>query len=102
MTSPITFLGYVLDSDDDISEMQAALGVEVIGSWALYDASATPPLETEEACIDRNFRVFSETIDAFPSTTWFSEKSRSALLECMADFLRLKTDLQLVKFVETE
>ena len=102
VTSPVLFLGYVLDSDDDISEMQAALGAEVIGSWALYDASEIPLPETEEACIDRNFRVFSETIDTFPSTTWFSEKSRSALIECMVDFLRLKIDLQLVKFIETE
>jgi len=102
VTSPATFLGYVLDSDDEISEIQAALGIEVIGSWALYDARAVPPPETEEACIDRNFRIFSESIQEFPSTAWFSEKSRSALLVCMADFLHLKIDLQLVKFMEAE
>ncbi|MDI6722451.1 MAG: type II restriction endonuclease [Candidatus Aenigmarchaeota archaeon] len=102
VASPATFLGYVLDSDDEISEMQAALGVEVIGSWALYDASAAPLPETEDACLDRNFRVFSEAINTFPSTTWFSEKSRAALLDCIDNFLRMKIDLQLVKFIETE
>lgn len=102
VSGPATFLGYVLDSDDDITEIQAALGVEVIGSWALYDASAAPLPETEEACMDRNFRIFSEAIEDFPTTTWFSEKSRAALIECIANFLDTKIDLQLVKFIEAE
>ena len=58
--------------------------------------------ETEDACIDRNFRVFSGTVEGFPSTAWFSEKSRSALIECITNFLNTKIDLQLIKFMESE
>jgi len=99
---PTSFLGYVLDIDDDISEIQAALGVEVISSWGLYDASAVPVHETEDACVDRCFRLFSGTVEDFPSTAWFSEKSRSALVECVTNFLNTKIDQQLIKLMEAE
>ena len=58
VTSPITFLGYVLDSEDDISEMQAALGVEVIGSWALYDSREISLPETRGGMHRQKFQSF--------------------------------------------
>jgi hypothetical protein len=52
--------------------------------------------------LQARFRLFSGTVEDFQSTTWFSEKSRSALVECITDFLNAKIDLQLTKLMEAE
>ena len=50
------FLAYVLDSDEDIEEFQAALGVEVFESWGVFVAGAKAELEKPDVCVDRKFR----------------------------------------------
>ena len=101
-TGDATFYAYVLDSDADIEELKAALGVELIGSWALYNVMKPPEAETAEACIDRLFRTYSATLEDFPSTAWFSERARNALFECVDNIVHTKLDNQLMQFLHSE
>ncbi len=97
-----TIHGYALDRDEDIDELQAALGVDVIGTWALFDASAAPIPETEEDCIKNHYSTFTKVLSAFPSTSQFSEQARAAIIDCIPEILDQKTDLQLLRYLESE
>lgn len=101
-TSSNTFNAYVLYSDDDVEELEAALGVELVEVWAYYDAEAKPSPESEDDCVARHFRKFCEDLEDFPSTAWFSEKARSALLTCITGFKKQQSDSQLTKYVDAE
>lgn len=97
-----TIHGYTLDRDEDIDELQAALGVDVIGTWALYDASAIPVPETEEICISRHYSEFSGVLTSFPTTSQFSEQARLAIIECIPGISEQKSDMQLTRYLESE
>jgi len=105
------FLAYVLDYDDDIEEVQSALGVEAFetGSagrrgrnWGVYlDGQAQKP-ESEGACIDRQIRELSATLDGFPSGEVFSGSTRTILSGCLKKFAKLSADETLVRSFQTE
>ena len=95
------FIAYVLDLDDDIEDIQAALGVEVIKSWALYEKGLKPP-ESEDDCINKKFREFASAVDDFPKGEAFSETTRSTILDCVTNFGTLDSDAQLVRLVLEE
>jgi len=60
--SPDEFLAYVLDYDEDIEEIQAALGVEAFESWGVYLHGVAQKLETktesEDECVDLEWTPF--------------------------------------------
>jgi len=62
------FHAYVLDQDDDIEEIEAALGVEVIESWESFPPHR-PAKETPDQCLERQFRAYIKPLTAFPSTS---------------------------------
>jgi len=96
------FIAYVIDLPDDIDDVQAALGVETIGTWAVYDTSQRPRLLTEDDCIDQQFRRFAEGLSAFPSAHEFSEMARTAMLACAKDFGKRTPDDRLMLLLQTE
>lgn len=96
------FLIYVLDLEDEIDDLQAALGVEAVEGWAVYDRNAVPRLETEDDCIDRRFREFAGSLEDFPDTLSFANETRGALVECVQNFLRSPSDQLLLRCVEAE
>jgi hypothetical protein len=96
------FLMYVLDLEDDIEDLQAGLGVEVVRGWALYQRDAVPAIETESECIEKYFRQFSAALTTFPATLTFSNEARAALVACVQDFLTLPSDRLLLRCVEAE
>lgn len=97
------FVAYVLDLEDDIEEIQAALGVEITSSWAAFQNGAPQiPAEDEGECIERRFRRFAETLEAFPSGSVFSEQARDALLACVQGFATLNSDNALMRCMEAE
>jgi len=96
------FLMHVLDLEDDIDEVQAALGVELVGTWTLYQRGATLLPESEDDCIRRCFRTFTASVTGFPSTTEFARKALDALTHCIRDFVRKPSDEQLVRCVAAE
>ena len=97
------FLMYVFDLEDDIADLQAGLGVEVVQGWALYDASAVVlPPESEEDCIARHFREFANVLTAFSTTIAFAGEARAALENCVRDFAAKPSDDQLMRCVDAE
>jgi EcoRII C terminal/Restriction endonuclease EcoRII, N-terminal len=96
------FLAYVLDYDDDIEEIQSALGVEAFEHWGAYRDGAPQQVESEDDCIDRKIREFSAALTDFPTGAVFSEKTRAILVECLKKFPNLTADEALVTAYQTE
>jgi EcoRII C terminal len=97
------FLAYVLDLEDDIEDVQAALGVEITVSWAAYrNGQPQIPPEDEEECIDRRFRRFAEALLDFPTGDAFSAEARATLEECVRAFERLTADDALIRCMDAE
>lgn len=96
------FLAYVLDLEDDIEDMQAALGVAVVDRWALFDRDAEQPIESEGACMDRHFREFAKALTNFPPTLAFATESRQALIDCIKAFMNAPSDDRLTMCIDTE
>lgn len=95
------FRAYVLDLEEDIDEIQAALGVEVIDAWGVYEFGRQH-IETEGECVDRHFREFAAAVNEFPPGDSFSGATRQALLDCLAGFAGLPSDARLMKAIEAE
>jgi len=104
--SPDQFLAYVLDYDEDIEEIQSALGVETFESWGVYRDGVAQKLETkvesEDECIDRQIREFSSKLSGFPTGEIFSAETRRILAECIKQFMELTPDEILMRSYQTE
>lgn len=100
-TGKSTFHGYVFDLPDDIADVQACLGVEIIGTWGLYEGLVRPP-ETEDDCINRRFAAFVEPLRAFPDTATFSATVREAILACVHAFSTQTADNRLMLLMDCE
>lgn len=96
------FIAYVVDTDDDIAEVQSALGVETGQRWGLFDSAAKPVPESEDDCIERHFRKFQANLEAFPSTIKFSNAARQALIECVSEFAKHSPDDRLMACMDAE
>lgn len=95
------FKCYVLGTEDDIQEIQSALGIEIIGRWACF-INGAPQEETEDECIERQFQEFAEQLKAFPSGQVFSEHTWSVLKDCVTDIEKLTTDKLLMQGMDAE
>lgn len=95
------FIAYVLDLDEDIEEIQAALDVQVLGSWGVYGEEA-PERETENACLDRLFRTFAASIEQLPQGYVFSGATRDAVAQCVKGFSASSVDDRLMRLVKEE
>lgn len=95
------FLVYVLDTDEDIEEIQERLGVEIIRSWAVYGREVTEPV-SEDDCLNQHFRKFAEAVDEFPEVKVFSETTRRAILDCVRGFSSASPDDQLLRLIREE
>lgn len=95
------FFMHVLDLEDDIEDVQAGLGVEAVGGWALFELG-TVPAETEDECVDRRFRTFAAALAGFPPTAAFAAEAQAALAACIRHFEEATADAQLLRCVEAE
>jgi len=96
------FLAYVIDLPEDIEDIQAALGVEAIGTWAVYEGAKEPSPLSPEDCIDKQFRAFAQSVQAFPTGNIFSEKTREAIIKCVNDFGKKPSDDRLMDLMKGE
>jgi hypothetical protein len=101
-TDSASFTAHVLDLDDDIESLLAALGIEIVGSWAAYQTGKELPTETEDECINRRFRTFSQSLSDFPATVDISLAARRALLDCIADFVSEPADDKVLALMDAE
>jgi EcoRII C terminal/Restriction endonuclease EcoRII, N-terminal len=96
------FLAYVLDFDEDIEEIQSALGAEAFESWGIYHNGVAQKAESEDECIDRKIREFSSALMEFPTGAVFSQTTRDILVSCLRRFPELEADEALVQAYQTE
>lgn len=101
-TGPAAFAAYVLDTEEDIIQIQAALGVEVHESFAVYESGARPAFAGSQECIERRFRELANRLEAFPPTRELAEKTRAILELCISGFRDLAVDRRLTKLIEQE
>lgn len=101
--TPSEFIAYVLDNDDDVVEIQAALGVELIETWGIFrDGIAQIDVEDEDTCLDRHFRAFTEQAETFPEGRRISAAARDAIFNCIPRFVDSRIDDQLIRMVKEE
>ncbi len=93
---------HVLDLDDDIADIQAALGVEIIGSWGIYEGDREVALESEDECVEKRFRSYAGSVEGFPSTNALSGETLSVLKDCFTDFGAMPADNQILDLVKAE
>jgi hypothetical protein len=97
------FLAYVLDTEEDIEEVQAALGVDITSTWAAFRNGVPQlPPENEDECIERRFRGVVAGLELFPAGSVFSEQTRAALHACVSGFEEFSADNALLRCMESE
>jgi type II restriction enzyme len=95
------FASYVLDSEEDIEEITAALGVEITGRWGVYRSGA-PVVEDEDQCIERLFGSFADGVSGFPAGEVFSSRAREVLDTCVRGFGAFPPDEMLIRCIHSE
>lgn len=95
------FFAYVLDIGEDIDEIQNVLGVSIIQTWAVYEEGKAQE-ETEDVCLNKQFREIAQGMDEFPQVRIFSRLVRDAILDCVPRFIDIKADTQLIRLVQEE
>lgn len=95
------FSAYILDLEEDIDEFLAGLGIEITDTWGYFDREIEP-IETEDQCLNRNFRDFVQTLEALPTGDVFSETTVNSLLECVNGFSEVDPDTKLLRLVKEE
>jgi hypothetical protein len=84
-----------------VDEIAAALGIEIIKTWAAY-CGGVAQVENEDDCVDKKLRNFAGQADSFPTGTVFSEQARDALIACVKDFNSLISDELLMRCMDAE
>jgi hypothetical protein len=95
------YRAFLLDSEDDIEEIQAALGVQIGRSWAIFQGGL-PKEESEDECIERQFQELVESLAAFPSGEVFSKAARRIIRACIRHFEESGPDVVLVRWMASE
>jgi hypothetical protein len=96
------FNGYVLHTEEDIEEILAALGIELLGTFGIYDKGTIQQPEKEDECIERRFIDFARDIEAMPSGRVFADLTRNVLEECIRHFKIKEFDVQLSTLLKQE
>ena len=95
------FHAYVLSTEDDFSEIQAALGVEVLSSWTFYERGITTE-ESEDDCLNRHFRSLVESLHELPEGRVLSSFAAESILACAPGFDSATPDAQIVRLMKEE
>jgi type II restriction enzyme len=100
------FHAYVLNPEEDLEDIEAELGVDLLAKrWACYVQGAAQPApepETIEECIDRIFREFAGAVSKFPSGDAITAETWRALAECDPKFAGQTPDQKIVRGMKAE
>lgn len=97
-----SYLAFVLETESEIEEIQATLGVELLRSSVLYDARVTSDSGGIDQCLETRLLEAARGRNAFPTTLEMADIARNALSHCVRDFESQSADAQLMRAVETE
>ena len=99
--TPSRFKAYVLESDEEIETLRAALGIEALGEWGVF-CRGKAMVETEDECLGRVFAASIAGVDDYPSGEWMAGKAQEAVEHCSGPTGRLSADERLLKWVRAE
>lgn len=68
----------------------------------MYKAGKLPAVESENECINRNFRMFTTSVQEFPSTATFAEEVRRVVGDCVRAFSKSPADDRLMRCLAEE
>ncbi|QJE94979.1 type II restriction endonuclease [Luteolibacter luteus] len=94
------FHAYVLNSEEEIELLQAALGIETLGEWAVY-TSGHEKIETEDECLQRVFTDRISELEAFPTGAWMADSARLGVQTCQKSSVGTP-DATLLKWLSAE
>lgn len=101
-TGPATFEAFVADHDDDIEEIQAGLGVEVLGSHAVFEAARAPVAPAPARTVASFAADYAAALVTFPTTRELAARAREAVLAADRGFPARDLDAKLLALVEAE
>lgn len=101
--SPTEFSCFVFQTEDDIEEVLANLGIDPASNrgWDVF-AAGSYPRRNENECIEREFSTFLKNISHFPEGAAISKTTRNALYECSEEFTKKTLDDKLVRLCDEE
>lgn len=100
-TGDVLFHAYMVRLNEDIADIQAGLGVEIINTWGLYEESEHFA-EKEFNCIHEKFESYINQLVDFPDTTTISAKTLEAIVSCIKSFTKKELDKKLMLLMENE
>lgn len=101
-TSDSSFAAFILSDADEIEELQARLGVEVVNHWATYPNNEQPQIIDEAECIERHFQTVVTALNRLPSGQTLSLHAREAVDECVDGIVNTPADARLIKYMQAE
>ncbi len=96
------YRAYFVIADESIEELQAALGLELVGSSAFYDSSTPFLPESSDACIARVCKEVAADLTSFPTTGEMAQKASRILDICSPHLRRAMIDKRLMRCIATE
>lgn len=96
------FRAYILDTDDEIDDIQISLGVEIVEGWALFPQIDQEAEFDQDVCINNWFRVWVEEITILPTVSEFSDYTRETLIHCIQNYQTKMCDDKLLLLIENE
>jgi hypothetical protein len=95
------FSAYVLETDEEVDTLKAALGVETFGGWGVFSGGHAKS-ESEDECLKRLFGNTVLNLPDFPAGIWMAARAREAVAQCAKDLSRLSFDERLLRWVKAE
>jgi type II restriction enzyme len=95
------FSAYVIETEDEIENIKAALGVETLGGWGVF-TGGHPKTESEDECLKRVFNEAIALLSEFPPGIWMASRAREAVSECAKDLPRSSIDERLLRWIKAE
>jgi hypothetical protein len=92
---------YVLSTDEDFSEIQVSLGIEVLASWAFYERGITAEL-SEDECLNQRFQQITAALESMPEGRKLSSAALDAVSACAPGFDLTPPDEQIVRLMKEE
>ena len=99
---PAAFIAHLLKLEEEIEDIQAALGVEILGSWAIYGGDEAERTQPEDECVATAFGAYAGTLEEFPTGSEMSRRAASTLEQCVKGFSTKLADERLMRCVAAE